>query len=391
MPWRKPIKKIFKKVSNPFKKFSLYVKQKLGWLQKPIILPFYGFGNKDILLVRGRVMEDNGLAKAAGKNSILHNIWAMIKRFVSDEIPCVKVKATFKGIEKIAETGEDGMYAFKFDISHLNGNLNGWEEIEYELLDEVIEDQGTITAKGFVMFPPHNSKYGIISDIDDTFLVSHSTNSYKKLRLMLLKNARTRMPFKGVAAFYRALHCDEDKNSFNPIFYVSSSEWNLYDLLVDFIKSQKIPQGPFLLKNLKTSFFQLFTSGGGSHLHKLEKIRTIMHTFFDMNFILIGDSGQHDAEIYKTVTEEFPGRVLAIYIRDVRKSRHTAVSAIAAELAEKNIEMLLVKDTEEAAIHAIKKGYIDKKELPEIHEEKLQEEAAPADFQQILSSSSREE
>src|SRR5690606_25786914 len=109
------------------------------------------------------------------------------------------------------------------------------------------------------------SQLGIISDIDDTILISHSTSLIKKLRLMLLKNASTRLPFEGVAAFYRALHRGINSNCLNPLFYVSSSEWNLYDLLIDFCNHQHIPKGTFMLHDLKVGILKLFKSGRGKH------------------------------------------------------------------------------------------------------------------------------
>ena len=383
--WKKSLKQLFKHVRSPFKKVKLYIKQRLGWLQTPIILPFRGFGNSKVVHIKGRVLEDNGLARAVRDSSVFGNIWAMVKRFASDEIPGVRIKATFKDIEKIVETGEDGMFTFDFEIKDTPIDPSGWDKVHFELLDEVISDQGKIEAIGSVMFPPEENSFGVISDVDDTFLVSHSTNSLKKLRLMLLKNARTRMPFIGVVAFYQALHCDKNAQSFNPIFYVSSSEWNLYDLLVDFCDKQQIPRGPFLLKHLKTNFAQLFKSGGGSHLHKLEKIRNIFNTFEKTNFVLIGDSGQHDAEIYDQIALEYPDRIIVIYIRDVKSSRHFAVKSISQRLAQKGISMLLVEDTEAAAEDAVQRGLIHRTSLESIRRAKLVEENAPGDLRQVFS------
>ena len=383
--WKKSFKQLFKHVRSPFKKAKLYIKQRLGWLQTPIILPFRGFGNSRVVHIKGRVLEDNGLARAVRANSILGNIWAMVKRFASDEIPGVRIKATFKNIEKIVETGEDGMFTFDIEIKDTPIDPSGWDKVHFELLDEVVPNQGKIDALGSVMFPPEENSFGVISDVDDTFLVSHSTNSLKKLRLMLLKNARTRMPFKGVVSFYQALHCDKSTQSFNPIFYVSSSEWNLYDLLVDFCDEQDIPRGPFLLKHLKTNFTQFFKSGGGSHLHKLEKIRNIFNTFEKINFVLIGDSGQHDAEIYDQIASEFPDRIIVIYIRDVKETRHSAVKSISQRLGQRGISMLLVKDTEAAAVDAVQRGLIDHTSLESIRHEKQVEENARGDLRQVLS------
>src|SRR5690606_26771482 len=192
---------------------------------------------------------------------------------------------------------------------------------DLELMEEVVPDQKDISARGQVMLLTSDSQFGIISDVDDTILVSKATNLLKKLRLMLFKNAHSRLPFEGVAAFYRALQKGVTGNFYNPIFYVSSSEWNLYDLLVDFCLVRGIPKGPFLLQTLEEDWYKFWKSGGGTHGHKVDKIRHILTTYHDLRFILIGDSGQKDAEIYSKIVHEYPERILAIYIRDVSKKK----------------------------------------------------------------------
>jgi phosphatidate phosphatase APP1 len=208
----------------------------------------------------------------------------------------------------------------------------------------------------------------VVSDIDDTVMVSHSTDALKKLRLMLFKNARTRVPFEGVAAFYRALRKGRNgQKNFSPVFYVSSSEWNLYDLLVDFFDFRNIPRGPLLLRELEHSIFHFWKWGKGNHDHKLEKIRFLFSFFEDMNFVLIGDSGQHDPEIYLQVVREWPRRVKAVYIRCIGKSKknHRTIR-IAREMNQLNVPLLLIGNTGEAASHALMNGYIDASSMPDI-------------------------
>ena len=105
----------------------------------------------------------------------------------------------------------------------------------------------------------------------------------------------------------------------NPIFYVSSSPWNLYEHLDEFLALHRIPAGPLLLRDWGLSRHG-FAPGGG-HSHKLDKIRGVLETFERLPFILIGDSGQEDAEHYRTIVREFPGRIRCVYIRNVPLTR----------------------------------------------------------------------
>lgn len=368
----------------PFRKAYAALKKKLGWLGQPILLPYRGFGNTQHIYVKGRVIEDNGLAQPGEDTSIWQNMLAMFKRYASSGISEVEVKAYFKGTKASAVTNENGFFIFEIA---LNGTpvyaLNEWEEIAFEMQAEYKGKTFTQRATGEILFC-HNKQFGVISDIDDTILISHSTDLRKKLRLMLLKNALTRLPFDGVKSFYRALSTGHESNECgNPIFYVSSSEWNLYDLLVNFCAHQQIPKGPFLLREVKIGVTKLWKSGQGNHNHKLDKIRRVLRFYPDMEFILIGDSGQHDAELYHQIAIECRGRVKTIYIRDVRRSRHDDVQAIAEQLRGEGVEMLLVKDTEEAAKHAVQKGFISAEEIPSIAEEKRDNQQAKSDFELV--------
>lgn len=301
-------------------------------------------------------MEDRGLAQPKTEANVWRNMGAMLRRYISDNIPAVRVEIKI-GEECIeVTTDENGIYNLEITLRDpIEKKEDQWVKYSVKLLDELIRNQGEISAQGEILIPDESAEYGIISDVDDTFMVSYSAKLRKKMRLMLTKNAHTRMPFEGVSEFYHRLH----KTGKNPIFFVSSSEWNLYDLLVDFCQFHNIPKGPFLLKPLKSSLIKLVKSGGGQHDHKLEKIRHILETYPEMKFVLIGDSGQHDPELYSQIAKEFPSRILSIYIRDVSKDkRDREVRKIAEDLDHPTTEMLLVKHSENAMEHAIKNGLI---------------------------------
>ena len=91
----KYLKPIVKGAYKPFKRLKLYIKQKLGWLDIPKILPYKGYGNEKEIFIQGMVIEDKGLSKPHDRQQFWHNRLAIIKRFSSDEIAGVKVKATF--------------------------------------------------------------------------------------------------------------------------------------------------------------------------------------------------------------------------------------------------------------------------------------------------------
>ena len=238
------------------------------------------------------------------------------------------------------------------------------------MIDAPVELKEEITANAHVLVPPPDAEYGVISDIDDTIMRTGATSLLESGRNVLLNNAHTRIPFHGVSKFYRSLQLGRNGKRNNPFFYVSSSPWNNYDLLYHFLELNEIPQGPLLLRDFGIDETKL---GHSDHMsHKYKEIENILITYPELDFILIGDSGQQDAAIYSEVVKNHPGRIMAIYIRDVAIEKHTRkVIGIADELKKGggDVEMLLVKETAEAAKHAAGKGFIFVEEVNEVEKE----------------------
>lgn len=343
-----------KKQKNIFRKLKVIMKHRLGWLGVPLVTAYRGFGNDNVIFLKGHVTEDKGLAKPESRNSRWQNVLSMIKRYSSDEIPEAKVFVKVEERTETLKTDENGLYEAQLvQETEIPRSPSKWLSYSVRLQQKLSEENPEVKATGEILIPGTDAAFGIISDVDDTILVSHSTHTLRKLWLMLLHNSRTRKPFPGVDAFYQALYRGPGGDSLNPFFYVSSSEWNLYDLLDDFCSYNNLPKGVFLLRDLKGSVLNLRKSGGGNHHHKYDKIRLLFQTYPDLPFVLIGDSGQHDPEIYSSVAFEYPDRVKAIYIRDVtRAHRDREIRTIIEKLAQKGITMLLSRDTVQASYHA---------------------------------------
>lgn len=338
-------------------------------------MPYRGYGTPEKIFLRGHVLDDRLLYESKQEDKRKKNLLAMLSRYVSEGIPNIRVEINFNNQTTIIETDEQGL--FEAEIVLKEKIKSGWHEVIFQVLDEIVEDQKPLVEKGEVLIVSDTNQYMVVSDVDDTILISHATQTLRKLRLILTKNSKTRLPFVGVASFYKALNTGNPPDYNNPIFYVSSSEWNLYDFLEDFCEVRNIPNGPFMLQELKTSLWKLIKSGGGTHSHKKDKILHLMDIYPDQKFILIGDSGQRDAALYKSITEERPHQVLTIYIRDVGRKKKAKKVTTLAEQFNSHVEMVLVEDSFEAAKHALEKGYINDQELASIREEFEEQKEAP--------------
>ncbi|GAB3641832.1 DUF2183 domain-containing protein [Spirosoma arcticum] len=337
---------------------------------KPYKIVYYrGFGSPSAVWLKGRVLRQKDLSTPSDNDTFFENVLATYQRFESDEVPGVTVRVEAFGQAHTAVTDEEGY--FEVTINPPNDLLNlfpgrVWFPVRYSL-DGITQPntQEPVSKDGHMMVSPPFSQFGVISDIDDTVLVTGATSMLQTARLTFLGNAYTRLPFAGVAAFYRALQSGPLTTLFNPIYYVSSSPWNLYDLLIDFFRIQGIPKGPILLRDLGLDPNLL--SSGSHHTHKLAMIRKVLDVNPQLTFVLIGDSGQQDPEIYTQVVRENPGRIRAIYIRDVTpETRDASVRELIRTTEAANVPMLLVTDTVAAAEHAATLGLIDPDTIPEI-------------------------
>ena len=342
---------------------------------KPYKIVYYrGFGSPTAVWLKGRVLRQRDLSTPSDNDTFFENTLATYQRFESDEVPNVTVRVDAFGQSYTAVTDEEGY--FDITVNPPNDLLaaypgRAWFPVRYSLDGVVQPNTGRgdgsepVVKDGHLMVSPPFSQFGVISDIDDTVLVTGATSMLQTAKLTFLGNAYTRLPFGGVAAFYRALQSGPVTTLFNPIYYVSSSPWNLYDLLIDFFRIQGVPKGPILLRDL--GFDPKLLSSGSHHTHKLAMIRKVLDVNPQLAFVLIGDSGQQDPEIYSQVVRENPGRIRAIYIRDVTpEKRDASVRELIRTTEAANVPMLLVEDTVAAAEHAAQLGLIDSDTIPEI-------------------------
>ena len=335
-------------------------KRRFGLLGRFEILPYRGHGTDSRLFLRGRVLEEEGVSRSARDDTLAENLINMARRFNSGEVAGARVRATFRAQEVHATADEEGFFDVRFDFDGSLGGPGLWHEVGLDLLHPPSPGGGPVRSTGHVLVPS-GAEFGVISDLDDTVVQSSATNVLKMAWIVARNNAHTRLPFEGVSAFYEALRRGPGGEGSNPIFYVSSSPWNIYDLLEDFLDVHGVPAGPLFLKDWSP------TTLGKHHDHKLGIIRTLLETYPDLPFVLIGDSGEKDPEIYHQAVIEHPGRIRAVYIRDVTsQARDLEVHAITEKLRDHGVEMVLTGDTVKAAEHAAKLGLIPQEAIDRV-------------------------
>lgn len=359
--------------------FNLFRKLRQFRTKRPFeIVSYLSYGTPTQLFVRGRVVEDKGVTLAAPGASRWRNLSDTYKRFVSDEVPGARLRVAYPGGETELTADERGYFKGRLELPE--AVPAGWCEVSYTLLEPRRKDVEAATATGFVLVPDEGAQFGVISDIDDTVVQTDVTRWLRVLGAVLFGNAHTRLPFRGVAAFYRALETGTlatepgRVGSHNPLFYVSSSPWNLYDLLLEFLTLSDIPLGPLNLRAWRGGTSELLPAGHGAF--KQGEIRRILDTFPELPFILIGDSGEEDPEIYGEIVTNYPGRILGVYIRNVSgEARSSAVVSLGERVQREGSRLILANDTLAAAQHAVAEGWIVEAALEDVRAQKEQDTA----------------
>lgn len=347
-------------------------------LNDPVqIVPYRTYGTAQRVYIKGRVLEDKKITSAGDKDTILNNLLNMYKRFESDEVQGAELKVILANEEHTVTSDEEGYFVLDLNPVTPIVNENLWHHLPLHLVNAPIPFEKDLKVNAEVMIPPVDAEFGIISDIDDTVIKTAATSMLAMGKTVLMNNARTRLPFAGVAEFYKALQLGRNGKRNNPFFYVSSSPWNMYDLLKDFLDFNHIPAGPLLLRDI--GFGGDAALRGGHMGHKFKEIKQILEAYPHLKFVLIGDSGQEDPKIYQEVVKQFPDRVLAIYIRDVQLPEREKIAVdVSKSLLENKIEMVIVDNTVEAAEHAAKINLIYTEAIPAVEQEKKEDKGQEA-------------
>ena len=338
------------------------------------ISAYRGYATRARALISGRVLDNRAPDAAREEDSIWQTLRNAYRRFETDEVPNVPVTVRFEDCEHTVVTDAEGYY-------HLELTLGAAAHEQLAITAEARCQIGGAesSATHEIVAPTPDAEFGVISDLDDTVVETNVTSFLTAAKLTFIGNAKTRKPLDGVAALYASFQSGRAARPVNPIFYVSSSPWNLYDLLVEFMDLNDIPHGPIFLRDYGIDRKKLFNSF--SHSQKLDRTLAIMSDFPDLPFVLVGDSGQHDAGLYAEAAAHHPTRIKAIYIRDVDPTTATKRDDHVREhiktAANHGVPMLLAPDSNAIAHHAAEIGLIPARKEAAIEAEVAKDQERP--------------
>ncbi|MGI9163536.1 MAG: App1 family protein [Mycobacterium sp.] len=332
------------------------------------VVVYRGFVADDIAKVRVRVIETPELPgdsripywDVAQSNLRRHSALAIVG--VEVELRVGKHTAT-------EVTDDHGFANFALPVPGLKV---GWHDASARTTP--IDGGESATGSGQVVKPSLRAPFLVISDIDDTILLTGLTEGVTMVTRTLLREANQRRAIPGMSSLYRGLARGVATKNGNrrpepTFFYVSTGSWSFYPLLEQFIGLRAFPQGPMFLTDWGPTERYLRRSGAE---HKRTAIRRLFEAYPGMRFVLIGDSGQRDALTYEEMAREFPDRVALILIRQVGSdddNRNREISHRAEALRAEGVPLHLVADANAAAELVHQLNLCDEETLREVRTE----------------------
>lgn len=319
---------------------------------------YRGYANKNELVVFGHVVHSYPSGDHKYTRKGFRYARTIIQLFSIKSIPHIPVVLRIGSLTTQVTAEDDGY--FRFQVPLPEEMAGGWHP--YEVTVDTIQGGKSYQTKSQEeFFVPYPSSYGIISDIDDTFLISHSRKSFRKLFVLLARNVQARKPFDDVVRHYQLLsfasrtHPHKQSNIF---FYVSSSEWNLYDMIVRFAELNGLPKAVLKLKKIKSGLDDFVMTGSGTHDHKLRKIHNIIEFYPELQFILLGDDSQKDPEIYEQICTQFTKNIRAVYIRQTRTRTKLETVQHLKNMESIGIDTCYFAHSNKAIIHSLDHGLV---------------------------------
>ncbi|NQX13677.1 DUF2183 domain-containing protein [Microbacteriaceae bacterium VKM Ac-2855] len=266
------------------------------------VIPYTGYGTTTQLRVLARVLYTRPTPEGEEPPRPVEGVrgWrSFTSVFVSDV--AVTIEADGQRHEVVADRG--GVVDADIPVSL----TPGWHTISISTAESE-----SVEAPVFIVAP--DSRIGIVSDIDDTVMVTALPRPFVAAWNTFVLDEHARMPTPGMAVF---LDRFSSQHPGSPVIYLSTGAWNVAPALTRFLSRNLYPSGALLLTDWGPTHDRFFRSG---REHKEQNLRRLVAEFPDVRWLLVGDDGQHDEEIYSTFAAEYPQHVAAIAIRQLSPS-----------------------------------------------------------------------
>ncbi|MCW3157833.1 App1 family protein [Micropruina sonneratiae] len=272
----------------------------LQWREQ--VIGYTGYGSPDFARLLARVVlvphwSRSQLGRAT-KEFVKRRGW---RSFLT--APCVRVKVQVSiGERTMSVTTDRGGYLDQRIVGH--GLEPGWHTA-------TVRTAGSDPVECEVLIVAADTRFGLVSDIDDTVLTTWLPRPMIAAWNSFVRDESNRQSIPGMARFYRRYL---DAHPGAPMLYLSTGAWNTYEFLQRFLAQHGYPRGPMLLTDWGPTNTGWFRSGME---HKRTSLLRLAADFPQIAWLLVGDDGQHDPEIYAEFARSHPTHVAAVAIREL--------------------------------------------------------------------------
>lgn len=290
----------------------------------PVLDAYCGYATPDHLILRGRVLTSLRRTEPDPAHSKWVNLRQMASLFLTDEVQWVGVR-TVDG-RATTRSDEEGYLHFEAPRDDLSP---GWHHVSV-----TIEGAGFEPVDFPVMVPDPAARFGVISDIDDTMMQTGAYSLLRNLWTTFTGSALTREVFADSVEMMTRFVTEAAA----PVYYVSSSPWNLHAFLDRVFARVGLPKGPMFLRDLGIGESQFVTGTHGDH--KGSAIDRVLAANPGLSFVLVGDTGQHDAHIYRDAIARHGGRIRAVVLRQPGPGPNASAAKAMAEIEATGVPLL---------------------------------------------------
>ena len=266
--------------------------------KRPTVIPYTGYGSPGWVRVLGRVLLTR---ETASKRPSVRG-W---RSFTTVAVNDIDVVVRIGDEEHVVRADRGGVIDARVESSL----PPGWHTVLLHPRENGHDTSVPVEASVYIHDPA--SGFGIISDIDDTVMVTFLPRPFLAGWNTFVLDEHARNPTPGMAVLYDRL---ARTHPGAPVVYVSTGAWNVAPTLTRFLSRNLYPPGPLLLTDWGPTHDRIFRSG---RQHKVDSLARLAEELPDVKWLLIGDDGQHDEEIYGEFALAHPDRVAAVAIRQL--------------------------------------------------------------------------
>jgi phosphatidate phosphatase APP1 len=259
----------------------------------------------ELSAIEGRIVESKQSSAAKDADRKRDNLWRNMDLMMNDERRFYPVTVRMGEREWQTRTDHEGY--FRIQLESRPTLPDNWHEVT----------ASTATGSGAttMLRVPQANIHGVISDVDDTIMITEVNSKSRMLANTFLRNATQRDAVPGIAAFYRQLIAANPQPDLAPLIYLSASPRQLHSNIESFLTHNQFPRGVLITKRVTDDATSEPITDQVAY--KTSKLENILSALPHVRFTLVGDDGEHDPEIYADIQRRFPERIAAVWIRRV--------------------------------------------------------------------------